>query len=160
MSIIFERRRRAAPRNNVLASWSKLARTKRWLLPSPRSSLSSVLFADRSARYLSPYWWCIHRVVTGLSNGLLWGQWSPNCRIKTHCFLFRVTPFCISLQYTLLRFNCLLLWEWWSNINWRWLEKIFVFRCDVDCLGTCNTCNTNIARAGSLQVCVDVLIVW
>ena len=44
MSIIFERRRRAAPRNNVLASWSKLARTKRWLLPSPRSSLSIVLF--------------------------------------------------------------------------------------------------------------------
>ena len=25
--------------------------------------------------------------------------------------------------------------------------------CDVDCLGACNTCNTNIAQAGSLQVC-------
>ena len=45
-------------------------------------------------------------------------------------------------------------WARWSNIKWRWLGKsICVPLCDVDCLDACNTCNTNIAQAGSLQVC-------
>ena len=77
MSIIFERRRRAAPRNNVLASWSKLARTKRWLSPSPLSSVRNVLFVLLT---LPSIFLCIDGVFTELWQGSVIGC----CEVSGH----------------------------------------------------------------------------